>query len=277
MIVCDIYFYPKKDILKDDMSFGFADELILLFGVLSRNGNIYGDEIIADLGDEIRVTCAAADENGLKKEYFDGHCLKSWEQVVRFSEKEPKIIYLQDKKTNDRIKNFQSETEFYLFTHLFDKSSPLCIGSVGYVLPLFYLSLDIELKEDINSWVSHYRNYDDLYMSSWTFEILAYKQMADPKSELSEKGLEICQKLEVILKKPVYYFLHRYWGFSVGDDDRICPLCGNENWLIEDYNEKAIGIKRWPYKCEKCRLISGFAVSFESKSLAYIGKYKKKY
>jgi len=64
------------------------------------------------------------------------------------------------------------------------------------------------------------------WLLSGALEIPAYKKLADPTSELSVNGRELCARIEKATQKPTYYFLMRYWGRNDGEATRSRPLCG---------------------------------------------------
>lgn len=68
-------------------------------------------------------------------------------------------------------------------------------------------------------------------------------------SQLNQKGLSVCRMLEKELKKPVYYYLYRFYGKQPSK----CPICG-ENWK---QNEDGL----YAYKCDKCMLVADKTVN----------------
>lgn len=72
-----------------------------------------------------------------------------------------------------------------------------------------------------------------------------YKMMNDPNSELSKEGLRICAYFEEQIKKPFYYYLHKYYT----KNKHICPKC-KESWINHCDNIQ------YDYVCNECRLVS---------------------
>lgn len=80
------------------------------------------------------------------------------------------------------------------------------------------------------SWQNSYSSCDKLFMSG-IGERYAYRQLSNIKSELSQKGCEICASFEKAVGKAFYYFLFRYYSAFKPE----CPSC---NSLWKNDNEE---------------------------------------
>jgi len=126
--------------------------------------------------------------------------------------------------------------------------SPIVCGDCFKMIPLYKLS-HVELSKACQpeiGWQADYELIDKLWFYS-SFDRFTYRQMSDPKSQLSKAGREICVAYEKALDKPFYYFLFHY-----SDSGRLrkkCPDCGGD-WMLEE------DIDTLSFKCDKCRLVS---------------------
>ena len=89
--------------------------------------------------------------------------------------------------------------------------------------------------------MQEYKSLDRIYIYSGELEIPAYKQLAEYESGLSKEGRKLCKIIEEEIKKPVFYYLHRYWGRKIGEENRVCPSCG-KNWKKKLNKNTKIGI-----------------------------------
>jgi predicted nucleic acid-binding Zn ribbon protein len=94
-------------------------------------------------------------------------------------------------------------------------------------------------------------------------EVPAYKQLADPKSDLSVTGRELCARIEKATEKPTFYYLMRYWCRNDGEATRTCPLCGGEWRLSDQEKEDKTPFHRFHFRCNGCRLVFRIADSNE--------------
>jgi len=173
-----------------------------------------------------------------------------------------------------RFPSWRRSSSFYLFTHALDEASPVCCGDSGEPIPVYLLPISDQDRRDLYSWSGSYQDLDKVWLASGALEIPAYKQLADPTSELSVTGRELCARIEKATQKPTFYYLTRYWGRNDGEATRPCPLCGGE-WRLSDQNEDIASFHKFPFKCDSCRLVSHIAVSTEDERRARIGEYKQ--
>ncbi|HEX5085005.1 MAG TPA: DUF2310 family Zn-ribbon-containing protein [Blastocatellia bacterium] len=174
----------------------------------------------------------------------------------------------------ERFPDWRQSSSLYLFTHAFDDSSPVCCGDSGEPVPVYLLPISDQDRQDLRSWAGYYKHLDDVWLDSGALEIPAYKQLADPTSELSVTGRELCARIEESTQKPTYYYLTRYWGRNDGEEARPCPLCGGE-WRVSDQNEDLAPFHKFQFKCDSCRLVSRIADSYDDERHVRIGEYKQ--
>lgn len=180
----------------------------------------------------------------------------------------------------------------FLFTHAFDHESPLCRGDTGRTIPLYRLpdeqmpkgdrepsAEDLywgaeRYREGIGFWQHSYRHHDSIWLSSGKLEIPTYKQLALPDSELSRYGRDSCDDIEETTGVPTFYYLNRYYGRPEGEAKRKCPGCG-KRWRTKfplDSEEQAW--HEFPFKCDKCRLVSHMASDDDEPRHVHIGEWK---
>jgi len=150
----------------------------------------------------------------------------------------------------------------------------LCRGDNGKPIPVYRLPGTHEDREAIYFWQRTYHEYNGIWLGCGELEIPVYKQLADPSSELSQKGREICRAVEKAIRIPTYYFLMRYWGRRSGEDERLCPGCGRA-WLSRYPTDHPRGWWQFAFQCHNCRLVSQVADCDEDERHAVIGEYTK--
>jgi predicted nucleic acid-binding Zn ribbon protein len=180
-----------------------------------------------------------------------------------------------DDQARQRPSSWKGAPFLYLFTHAFDWASPVCRGDGKPPVPVFGLSLDFEHKEQLYFWQRSYYHHDNIWLGSGALEIGAYRQLADPESELAKHGRDLCRKIENATGKPTFYYLTRYWGRSNGEEKRLCPGCGNA-WRAKRLRESSGPFWQFDFKCDRCRLVSHLGVSTGGGRHTRIGEFDEK-
>ncbi|EDN66040.1 conserved hypothetical protein [Beggiatoa sp. PS] len=255
----------NKDELRD-----IADEYL---GSLCKFGQIYGETVLAWSKNELYGLVKLASINAFLKKYHTKYSLESLQKVKAAFNGEPTWKIIENTGPKNVI-HWQKTGFFYLFTHAFDDTSPLCSGETGNPIPLYLLPIEDLDRERAYFWAKSYRHLDNIWLESDELEIPAYKQLVEPNSGLSKKGRILCETIEKITNIPTYYFLNRYWERLTGQENRVCPNCG-KNWRVkEDYSNRN-GFHDFTFCCELCRLVSHLGDSFEDERKARIGEYKR--
>jgi predicted nucleic acid-binding Zn ribbon protein len=205
--------------------------------------------------------------------YHSKYGMECLEKVTDFFGRPPEWK-LADDDAPKRHTTWAKAPFLYLFTHIYDWESPLCRGDNGKPIPLYRLSNTHKDREAVYSWQHTYHQYDGIWLGSGELEIPAYKQLADPSSELSQQGRQICISIEKTTGVATYYFLMRYWGRRSGEDKRACPSCGRA-WRSNHPIDHPGGWWQFAFQCHSCRLVSHVADSDEDERHAVIGEYKK--
>lgn len=240
----------NSDVDKEEL----FDEFMILMESLCRTGQIMG---------------------GIESPYFTGNEIISYQTTLALNSLDTQY---NDEWVNLRIKNLEAgcnsklNTEvvgqhipFYkdicacdhresyiLFTTYSNESSPIDCGICGRPVPIYQIKeLTDKDRTDIESWEGDYVSCDSLNMGCNVGEKWAIKQMSDAKSQLSQFGRDICNRISKTTGVPTYYYLFNYRNISaLRDKSRKCPSCNGE-WFQG---------KKWldfyDFKCEKCQLVS---------------------
>ena len=163
----------------------------------------------------------------------------------------------------------------YLFTHAFDIASPVNHGASGKAIPVYTIPIPFESKESLYFWQGSYREFDKIQLGCGAWEIPAYREMADPNSELARHGRDLCARVEAATKLPTYYYLARYWGRPKNEAERRCPGC-REAWKVGYPLESPGPFHHFEFRCESCRLVSHLGTSADGRKFARIGEFHKK-
>jgi hypothetical protein len=170
---------------------------------------------------------------------------------------------------------WKSADSLYLFTHAFDRQSPVCAFNSTEPLPLYTLPISDRLREEVHSWADSYRDLDRVWLASGTLEMAAYRELADPSSLLSKTGRDLCAKIGRATRRRTYYFMHRYYGRRRNEGDRRCPGCGGD-WRANQHQPTTTEFARFEFCCHRCKLVSHVAPSFGSSRQAAIGEFAGK-
>jgi predicted nucleic acid-binding Zn ribbon protein len=241
---------------------------------LLRNGQICGDYLIAWHSGVLNAYTHVPQPDAWKDEYHSEYASAQLLKVVDKFQQNPHFEIIDDDVPNE-FPSWEQSKFFYLFTHAFDDLSPVCCGDTGLSIPLYLLPVSEETRENLYRWADRYKRLDLLWLDSRALEIQAYRQMADPKSELATSGREYCAEIERATKKRTYFYLTRYWGRNTGEAVRLCPSCGKSWHKSVKVSEVKI-FHEFQFRCERCRLVSHIAVSYDDERHARIGEYRKK-
>lgn len=237
-------------------------------GAAHNNGQVLGQPIIGRVNGAVHAAFYVASRDALESKYNSTWGNTEWQKLDELATGPPTIAVLDDR---DRRTEWKNAGCLYLFTHMLDVTSPVCAGDDGTPIPLYRLPITSLEREEIVRWATSYRNHDELAIDCRDLEIPAYKQLADPTSGLSRRGREICHFVEEKTSLPTYYYMHRYWGRRVGEEDRLCPSCGGQ-WKQKAGDNRGIG---WfDFKCDACRIVSRVSPTDDDERHARIGEFR---
>lgn len=225
---------------------------------MSHNGQIVGEWDIVPWQSQI---VAYVNTSGIKAERKNSH--SKWgkeylKKIQNFFGQAPVWTCQEDfpRKKNATWKNAPF---LYLFTDFSEYESPVARGDNGYIIPYFTIPLTDEEKEWIYFWKERYGALDFVWISSGDLEMPAYRILAEPESEISKSGRELCQTIEKATGVPTYYYLMRYYGRKEEDEKkRLCPCC-EKPWYVEHPEGEDKPFWKFDFQCEPCRLVSNLA------------------
>lgn len=230
----------------------------LLWNLISswlHNGQIINKDVqlfYTNLSINFIVYCP--ESNSLDLKFANKYVLNDYNKLIEVSG-ESLIKRLLGKEVDYIETDFDEcclKAEFYiLFTHMFSEKSPICCGECRDSIPLYRIIKDKNIG--ILTWQDNYKSCDTLQINSRAGEKFGLKEMTNFDSSLTKQGLEVCKELELILNKPVFYYLFNYRNIPYKKDiKRKCPVCNGE-WIL---NEPLHNI--FNFKCDKCKLLSSF-------------------
>jgi predicted nucleic acid-binding Zn ribbon protein len=270
MYLSQITFGKHTDNRCDESQRDVAEEYL---ATLLHNGQMLGDYLLAPCNGILVAYARVARPDALAKRHHSKWGLTSLENVVKTFGRVPECGVIQD-GVPARIASWRRSSSLYLFTHAFDDTSPVCCGDTGRPIPLYLLPISDMTREHLYFWAGTYRDHDRLWLDSGSLEIPAYRQMADPRSELSASGRGFCREIESATGKKTFYYLHRYYGRKRGEQDRACPMCGRQ-WRTSTEKSEATPFCEFDFRCVRCRLVSHCADSYDDERHAVIGEYRK--
>ena len=270
MIYCLLKFNSQRKTNK--AKFEYLIETYL--SSLLHNGQIYDDYFLTWVDGVLHSHVFLARPDSLKKIYTSKWGLNHLAKIEgQFKVNiESKII---DDDIKKRYCNWKSAKFLYLQPHAFNVCSPIFRGNDGCSIPPYLVPITDKDREYLFRWARSYYHHDNIWFDSGELEIPAYKQLADPSSELSKSGREYAEKIEKATGVPTYYYLTRYWGRKEGEANRKCPLCGKK-WKTSINKPKKEKFWHFHFMCKKCRLVSHEADSYDDERHAGIGEYRKK-
>jgi len=228
---------------------------------LLKNGQICGEYLFGQTEGTLVCYVRAPRPDAIDARHNSEWVDRSFDDLFQQFVKTPTVEILEEIVTQE-YPAWENSTSLYLFTNAFDVQSPVCCGDSGRPVPLYLLPVTQKLRHDIFGWAISYRQVDHLWLGSGVLECEACRELTEPKSGLSKRGINLCRQIEAATIIPTFYFLLNAQGSRYFDEPRPCPQCGNE-WHIDDTTDSLPGdqFHRFPFRCEGCRLVSHHAGS----------------
>ena len=242
---------------------------------LLKNGQLYGEYLVAWSNDNLVAYAHIARPGALNMCHHSEWAKANLDLVVEAFGR-PVECEVIDDAVPKRFRSWEQSSSFYLFTHAFDDVSPVCCGDTGLPIPLYLLPVTQKKREELYFWSGSYKAHDKIWLDSGTLEIPAYKQLADPASNLSVTGRGFCAEIERVTKTPTFYYVHRYWGRNDREAVRPCPICGSK-WHSSEIPGDRQAFQEFHFRCERCRLVSHCADSYDDERHARIGEFKRQH
>lgn len=192
--------------------------------------------------------------------------------ILSTFERRPKVVLLEPTLERKRL-SWRSAKTLFLHTDMFKSGFPVGSPELRGAVPVYQLPISHQDRDYLLRWTREYRDHDSIWVGSGKLEIAAYREMADPRSKLSQEGREHCRIVEKATGIPTYYYLFRYHGRAKGEEQRRCPLC-EETWRVPS-PKGVTRFSRFEFRCKSCRLVSNMASSTgdkEDERLASIGE-----
>lgn len=272
MLVLEIQFKPHKN--SDNARSELYEEVISFYTALERNGQVFGEEKIYWADSKLKLITYTLRPDAFQQKYYSELANNHWQVIIKLCDGQPTFNILND-RIPKRFVRWQNADCLYLFTHALDITSAICSGKDGSPIPAYLVPITEFQRERLFFWTKTYRNLDRLWLDSGSLEMKAYKEMAKPNSSLSKEGRQICKWIEDATNKPTYLYLIRYWGWSEGESERVCPLCGR-SWNFEKDPKFVAGIYWFDFLCQSCRIVSHIGSSSENERYARIGEFRKR-
>jgi predicted nucleic acid-binding Zn ribbon protein len=268
MILAKVNFGRQRELEKRELEDIAESYLISLL----KPGQICGEYLMAWTGGILNAHVYLAGPDAFHEQYHSSWGKLELAKVQEAFQQMPEWTVLDDDCPKS-TREWKDAPFLYLFTHAFDEASPVSHGGSGRAIPLYTIPVPFEVKEKIYFWQKEYRWFDHFQLGSGVMEIPAYRQMAEPNSELAQKGREQCRQIEAGTGLPTYYYLFRYWGRPKGEADRLCPGCGKA-WKVEH----PVGLKKpfhhFDFRCDPCRLVSHQGDSTDGGWRVRIGEFR---
>ena len=239
---------------------------------LLKNGQIYGEYLFAWSQGTFAAYTHLARPDSLAERHHSQWAMSDLKSVIDAFGQPPKFEIMED-DIPKRFRSWKRSSSFYLFTDAFNAVSPICCGDTGQPIPLYLLPIDQEIREAVYFWARSYSHHDNIWLGSAALEIPAYKQLADPTSDLSMTGRELCANIESASETPTFYYMYRHWGRKDGEAVRPCPVCGGK-WHSFGVATDRQPFHRFYFRCDGCRLVARCADTYADERHARIGEYK---
>ncbi len=238
---------------------------------LLRNGQIIGDYLLGLDAGVLTAYVGLAGADALAPRAYSRWAAEELQRLVEQAGAEPAWTLLGDTPPEDA--SWQGAPSLYIQTSLFEHGSPVHHGGTGAAVPLYRLPLPDLERDRLGLWAGEYRHHEGIWLASADLEMPAYEQLVDPKSGLAAEGRRMCAQIEAATGVPTYYFLIRYWGRRTGEEQRVCPGCG-QTWAT-GLTWRAHAWWEFAFRCEACRLVSHEASTSEDERRARRGEYRR--
>ncbi|MDR2757641.1 MAG: Zn-ribbon-containing protein [Planctomycetaceae bacterium] len=257
--------YCKKDFID-------LEEMIDNYlAALVRNGQIGKDYSIVPWQKQVTAYVKAI---GLEADQLKSHSAYGKElfrEIEKFFKRQPVWSCNEDLPPKQKA-IWKNASFLYLFAPPFNQpSTPLYRGDNNDGIPLYRVPVTDYERENIYFWQKYYLDYDNIWMETGKLELNAYRMLADPQSELSKQGRELCLAIEKATGIPTYYYLMRFFGRKINDEiQRKCPDCHN-SWEVERAHPQT-RFCHFYFQCPNCRLVSHLSSGTVNLRYAKIGE-----
>lgn len=236
------------------------DEIQWLLGTYRMGGHILGREFpVAQQSEQFVVFTLIPAEDAFDTATLNKYIQERLQKLSSVGLSQPIYDILGKDPSESSACVCKESPALILFTTYLTLQSPLKCAACFSPIPLYRIPrFPSEDFHDIMSWQSDYQSCDSLQMNCSTGERFAIRQLSSYDSSLSQRGLKICNVIEELTGKAVYYYLYRGTGKSHKLElNRKCPHCDGE-WLSKEPWHKV-----FDFRCDKCGLLSNIEWSFK--------------
>lgn len=227
---------------EDDNIIDVVDDILAM---LIKNGQILDECVVENHKEFFIANVITTDDDSLDEKYYNKYIL----DAIKYFNIEVEIIS-DDALAVDSC-HCENHSYYILAIDPNCSSSPIICGDCGKEMPLTKIPYLFNEEEhySILSFQEIYKAVDTLWMNSLS-DSFTRRQISDYKSQLNQRGIDVCFELEKKVNKPVYYLLCNPIGgwneFNKNKNLNCCPKCGNElSELKDSYVDKV---------CNNCRL-----------------------
>ena len=195
--IAKIYFKPlieNRDIA--------LDKIEDILWMLIKNGQILEECIVEDHNVHYIANVITTDDDSLDTKYFNQYIkneVKNFEINVQ--------IICDDALATDSC-HCNEHSYYVLAVNPDDSSSPIICGDCGKEIPLIRIPYLYKEEEhySILSFQRLYKSVDNIWMQSLS-DRFSKRQIVDYKSQLNQRGIDICNELEKKVQKPTTYWI----------------------------------------------------------------------
>lgn len=233
--VAKIIFKSKID--NDDADF----DVLYIVQSLYCNGQILKDFIIEEDNQKFQATVTLTSVDALDSKYWPIYIKEFVDKfIISYEIGKENLLYWKDNCNHE-------ESTFYIMDFFYNSCcSPIKCGDCLEGVPFIKLPkldendrLEILRTEKLISSILEIIEYDKEYVE---------KQLDDLTSPLIKMILEVCNNVSLKVKKPVYYH------FSIDENIKVCPKCGNKLDNIPIDITKYSEYSNIDKVCKKCNL-----------------------
>lgn len=221
-----------------DQSINDKEEFLFdYFSILYKNGQIHHDYQLAENDGSYIAFVTTPESNSLDVKYSSKYLIDYSAKISIKSE------YMGNNLDTGAYCSCEGSSWYMLYADYATEESPLVCGDCGKEVPLYTVPHIMGTDEHygIVSWQKVYKSIDCTWMYCLS-DRFTKNQLSNPNSQLSKNAFEICNGLESVLNKPVYYFLYQPRKLP-----KQCPKCGRA-WQSSKRKETV------DYICHDCRI-----------------------
>jgi predicted nucleic acid-binding Zn ribbon protein len=255
-MLCEYVFAPSGT--SDEARRELDDWVGALLSRYRKNGQLWGDVVTGWVDGALRATFHVPTADALEPSNASKGVTAALAKVQGLCAGGPSWrVVGESSDTNAGV--IDGAKALIVRADMFTNTSPVFEGGDGTPVPLFALSIDWNVREQLQAWMRRTQLHDELWINSGRLESAAYQELSMPDSALSAEGRELAKQLETATGVATYYFLKHYWGRRAEDRRDACPACGGA-WAADKLGSGSArvsqGIDGFALRCDACRIVS---------------------